>query len=370
MVNAYSQQMLENAVFCGNAAEVLRKFPDECIDLAVTSPPYYGVRSYLPDESPLKAMEIGDEETPEEYINMLLDVFKEIRRVLKPSGSFFLNIADSYKGGHQGGHIYKNLSGKYAEGMETKYGSRPQARLKGYPDKCMLCIPERLTIRMIDEQGWVMRNKIAWTKINARPDSTRTRFSNRWEYVYFFVKDPDRAYFDLDAVKTQVSPTTVLRYYSAVKFGCRMYSDDSKNKDAEEHGINTPKKVPKEVMKFVKTISRPGQATLDGDVIPVQEYVLDLPEDYTITRNPGDVWDIPTVKGAKYHYAPFPPMLAEVPILCASPPNGLVLDPFAGSGTVGKVAFQNGRKYVLIDLNPEYVEMMRKDLASMLHKTI
>lgn len=172
-------QEWNNKILCGDTLEVLKQLPDGCIDLVITSPPYYGLRSYLSKEHPNKKKEIGSEDTLEIYIDNLIKVFMEIKRVLKKSGSFFLNIGDSY-GGSQG----KNAG--YPD-SETKadlpYLKKPQ-RLA----KCLMGIPERFMLRMI-EGGWILRNKIIWRKANHMPSSVKDRLSCSWEPIYHFVKN-------------------------------------------------------------------------------------------------------------------------------------------------------------------------------------
>ena len=195
-----------NKIICGDSLEVLKTLPDDCIDMCITSPPYYGLRNYGVEG------QLGLEKTFEEYLKKILEITKEIKRVLKPTGSFWLNMGDCYGGSMLGyGAKEKSKTGiQSPAGIDKRFNSE-KSRLADMTQKCMLMQPERLAIKMIDEQGWILRNKIKWAKQvlikkqnktigSVMPTSVKDRFNESGEELYFFVKSK-KYYSDLDAVR-------------------------------------------------------------------------------------------------------------------------------------------------------------------------
>ena len=188
----FLEKEIQNRIIKGNILDVLKQFPDECIDLVITSPPYYGLRSYLPKEHPDKKKEIGLEDTFEQYINNLMEIFREIKRALKKTGSFYLNIGDTFSG----------IMGGYGATQKSKTGIQDisdgiyavnvkkllSAKDSGVPRKSFFGIPERFMLKMIDE-GWICRGKIIWWKRNHMPGSQKDRLTCSWEPIYHFVKN-------------------------------------------------------------------------------------------------------------------------------------------------------------------------------------
>ncbi|HVB24076.1 MAG TPA: site-specific DNA-methyltransferase [Ktedonobacteraceae bacterium] len=182
--------MKVNQIICGDALTTLKELPDACIDMCCTSPPYHALRSYLPDTHPDKPLELGLEPTYTEYINKLCDVFDEVKRVLKPTGSCWVNLAD-------------NFSGSGGKRKSSKMRSKRTAYLGGVgvhipptniPKKSLCLIPFRFAIEMV-RRGWILRNTIIWQKVNATPDSMKDRFTIDFEYLFFLSKSP-RYYFN------------------------------------------------------------------------------------------------------------------------------------------------------------------------------
>src|SRR3990167_2930926 len=194
-------------LICGDAKTELKKMADECIDMMMTSPPYYGLRDYKVDG------QIGLETTPAEYLQKLWAVFDEIKRVLKKEGTCFVNIGDTYKGGHPGGSTTGGLSKNFKQAIPQETTGRPQNKID-YAEKCLLLIPERFAIGMV-ERGWILRNRICWYKRNHMPSSVRDRFSCSWEYVYFFSKSK-RYYFNLNSVRVPLKQVSVDRMARAI----------------------------------------------------------------------------------------------------------------------------------------------------------
>ena len=184
---------LLNQAINGDSLEIMRKMPDNCIDLTITSPPYFGCRNYGTDT-------IGQEEDPKDYIDKVLEFTKEIKRILKPSGSFYLNIGDMYFG-TKTGFGFKGFKGKMARKTHKHYVGRKTVNPDGkyLQNKQLLLLPPRIAAKM-QEDGWILRNNIIWEKKNHMPVPAPDRFMPTYEYILFFVKS-EHYYFDLEASK-------------------------------------------------------------------------------------------------------------------------------------------------------------------------
>ena len=284
-------------VIQGDALEALRGMDSESVNCCVTSPPYYLLRSYLPDGSPLKPMERGQEETPNLFIWGLVEIFREVRRVLRKDGTFFLVIGDTRR------------------------------------RKQLLMIPARVALAL-QEDGWVLRSEVVWDIPNHTPESVRDRPTDSHEMVYMFTKS--RHYFyDAEAIGDPVSEDTLAR-------ARRGRSKKQKYAGGGPDGHNLSK-------------YRPGVAGRKTDFH--ERFYGEEPRPW---RNRRDVWSVATEHFSEEHYAVFPKKLVEPCILAGCPPGGLVLDPFAGSGTTGVVALRLGRRFTGIELSPEYTEMARR----------
>lgn len=293
----------------GDSLDVLRTLPDQSVDCCVTSPPYFGLRSYLPDGHPDKAQERGLEQSPAEYVAGMVAVFAEVRRILTDDGCLFLNLGDSYASGSRSSYA---STGKAAGRVGA---SRPTSNL---PEKNLLGIPWRVAFALQDD-GWILRNDIIWSKPNAMPESVTDRLSTRHEHLFMFSKSP-RYWFDLDPIREDQSPVSIARAGRA----------DMRSKEgwADAYHGNPP-----------KGLARQSE------------------RDTSTGRNPGDVWSIATQPFPGAHFAVMPPELARRAVVAGCKPGGTVLDPFSGSGTTGLVAQRNGRKYVGIDLSADYLDM-------------
>ncbi len=280
----------------------------------MTSPPYYALRDYGIDG------QIGREETPTQYISRLTEVFTEVRRVLRPDGTFWLNIADTYCG--------KSNQGDYTDPKYPNGRNGQAVALNRYVEGCkpkdMIGIPWMLAFALRDE-GWYLRNDIIWMKENPMPESVKDRCARCYEHVFLLTKSKQYA-FDHMAIAEPIAATTADRLKRGMKGG-------------NKYG----KPIPGQPQ--TQTINKPreaGQIT-DAMIAPL--------------RNRRDVWVINTVPFSGGHYAAFPPKLAETCILAGCPEGGITLDPFMGSGTTGLVAKRLNRHYVGIELNPEYCDM-------------
>ena len=282
--------MKTNIIHCGDATETLASLPEEQFDTIVTSPPYFQQRNYDDDT------QIGLEATPAEYIDRLVQVFREARRTLKQTGTLWLVLGDKYV------------------------------------KRQMLGMPWRAALALQDD-GWMLRSDVIWHKPNAMPSPVKDRPTTDHEYVFLFSKS-DNYYYDIDAIR---EPHVT-------------FSEGSKMRGGRNH--------------FFKRGSTPesgkngGQANLHNGRWD-QAF-------HPAGRNKRTVWTIPLSKFREAHFAVFPEPLVETCIKASSPPGGLVLDPFLGSGTTAVVARRLERNYVGIDCNADYCQMAERRLSAAL----
>lgn len=284
-----------DTVLLGDSLTVLRGLLENSIHCCVTSPPYYALRDYEAEG------QIGREATPEEYIQRLVAVFHEVKRVLRPDGTFWLNIADTYC-------------------------KRPQ---QGVKRKDMLGIPWRLALALRSD-GWYLRSNVIWEKGNAMPESVTDRCSRSYEHVFQLSKSK-RYYFDRAAIAEPIAPSTLVRMRSG-RGGSNKYAE----------------RVPGQTLQ---AINRPRKAGVSEEEMPTH-------------RNKRDVWHINTSSYSGAHFATFPPQLAETCILAGCPVGGVVLDPFFGSGTTGLAAKRNGRHYIGVEINPAFCQLAEERIAA------
>ena len=294
----------------------LKELPAESVHCAVTSPPYYALRDYGMDA------QIGREDTPEQYVERLVEVFHELKRVLRSDGTFWLNIADTYCGtGNKGSYTDpKNPKGRNGQSISI---ARQAA---GCKQKDLIGIPWLLAFAL-RRDGWYLRSSIIWQKDNPMPESVKDRPTRCYENVFLLTKSKSY-YYDAAAIAEPIAPTTAARYRGGRSAGSK-YSEEVPGQ-GKVQGINR---------------ARSGGYYEDA-LIPT-------------TRNKRDVWLINTVPYKGGHFAAFPPKLAETCILAGCPKGGVVLDPFFGSGTTGLAAKSLDRRYIGIELNYDYCTLAR-----------
>jgi site-specific DNA-methyltransferase (adenine-specific) len=306
-----------NTIHTGDALKVLQIFPDDSIDCVITSPPYWGLRDYN------VAGQLGQEATPDAYICALIAVFNEIHRVLKPSGTCFVNLGDTYGGGGAGTTKNTDISA-YIRHSKQSYilpnGAAKSATFRGTSkNKSLLMTPYRFAWQMV-EAGWVLRNIIVWHKPNQMPTSAKDRFTVDFEPVFFFTKK--QKYYFMQQLEPYTKPLD------------RWAGDNLMARGQSAWATGTGQKI------YRNRNMRPNPAG----------------------RNMRTTWSINTQAFKGDHFAVYPEKLVERMLLAGCPPAGVVLDPFAGSGTTLKVAQRLGRGYVGIELNSEYVKMAEKRL--------
>ena len=338
----------------GNVLDKLKMIESDSVDCICTSPPYYGLRKYKAPEvwwdtnkqighsatEPNNYCEcgawlgqLGLEPDYRMYLNHMLKVTAELKRVLKPTGTLWLNMGDTYNG---------NKKGK-TDNIVSDHAKEGQAGLvkSASPfmqEKSLMQLPARLSIRMADEQGWILRNTLIWHKRNHMPGSVKDRLTNSYEYVFFFTKQK-RYFFNLDAVRVPVKfPEDVAR---------RMHQDKQANVNPFNKGTDAVRHTKQDLAH-----NRTGTYNDPLHTKPLNP----------LGKNPGDVLELSTMPFKGSHFAVFPPKLPEFCIKAGSPENGVVLDPFAGSGTTMMVARQLGRSAIGIEISPEYAELIKKRL--------
>jgi DNA modification methylase len=305
-----------NKIICGDAYEVLKQLPPGSVNCVVTSPPYWALRDYGVDG------QLGLEANFRQYVEKLCDIFDEVKRVLKPSGSCWLVLGDTYS--------TRNTSkGKWSAYLQTKASAnanrqepspRPATEL---PGKCLLLIPSRVAIEMIS-RGWILRNELIWWKPNAMPSSAKDRFTMDFEKIFFFVKS--RRYFFMQQFETLQDLPRAERRPRSPTSKKRRYGDPF------NAAIN-PKTAEASRLKFLAS-----------------------------GRNKRAVWSVATKPFRGPHFAVYPPELIETTIQSECLPNGITLDPFVRSGTTALAARKLGRHFIGIDLNPTYVQIAKKRL--------
>ena len=338
-------------LWLGDALDVLRTLPDESVDCIVTSPPYYGLRSYTPDllvrrsdltrderqrflhemnkldllrnpprysrpEIPAELMDLfqpaeyGAEKTPAEYVVTMRAVFAEAKRVLAKDGTCWINLGDSYYSG----------KGEPTQPDLKNVARRPGKRVLDGPSfglarKNLIGIPWRVAFALQDD-GWTLRNDVIWHKPNAMPESIGDRLATRYEHVFLLTRSA-RYWFDLDAIRVpHMASTLAAAQRARSPYTTPGQKPNTKSRPTGEHGAN-----------------------------------------------PGDLWGINTRPYPEAHFAVMP---IELPVRCIKAgckPGGTVLDPFSGSGTTGEAARKLGRRYVGIDLNPAYHDLAIKRFA-------
>lgn len=290
-----------NKILKGDALSVLKTLPDESIDMCMTSPPYWALRNYeVPGQ-------LGLEPTFQEYINKLCDIFDEVKRVLKPKGTCWVNLGDTYGGSAGGYHPHPN---------ELRVNKHQIARKSAGFDKCLLQIPSRFSIEMCN-RGWILRNEIIWHKPNGMPISAKDRFTVDFEKLFFFTKN-EKYYFEQQLEKAKMNRWGGNKFQ--LKSGYKY-----KNKAA----------------------------------IRIRDRKNMMPE----KRNKRCVWAINTEPYSDAHFAVYPEKLCYTPIKAGCPEGGIVLDQFIGSGTTAKAALKLNRKYIGIELNPKFIKLTKLKLS-------
>lgn len=347
-----------NTVHVGSTRHLAGQLAPNSLHSIVTSPPYFGLRSYLPNDHPLKPEEIGTEKTPEEYVANLVALFAALRSALRDDGTLWLNLGDSYvgalsqhrEGGSQGWN--SPISKKTMSGIPTD-GRIERNRLlreNGVKPKDLIGIPWMVAFALRTD-GWYLRSDIIWAKKNCMPESVRDRPTRSHEYIFLLSKSA-RYYYDSEAIKEPVSDVSLARVRQP-----NFANQQGGEKDYGKTGVNGSRSMRKTLENFAK---QDGHGKRHAGFNDRCDFTNPRP-----TRNKRDVWHVGTVGYPEAHYATFPPELIRPCILAGTPPGGTVLDPFVGSGTVAQVATQEGRNWLGFDVDERSPGFTARRLAKL-----
>ena len=322
-------------VLQGEALTVLQTLPDESVNCIVSSPPYWRQRDYgVPGQ-------LGLEQTPEEYVDRLVTIFREARRVLRSDGTAWVNLGDKWASGGNGGggSFMEERSEAWAHVKQNKGWRSPPV---GYKDKDLVGVPWMFAFAARAD-GWFLRQCNVWAKPNCMPESVTDRSTVAHEYVFHLTKNNDY-WYDAEAARTPAAPGTETRLAQNVE---AQEGSGRANGGAKTNGP----------MKAVSRKVAAGNPRTTAAAAPGIDGRKHL--DYG-GANLRSVWWISPAQYREGHYAVMPDTLAEICIAAGCPEGGTVLDPFGGAGTTGLVADRMHRDAILIELNPEYAEMARK----------
>lgn len=390
-------------ILVGDCIDMMRTLPDQSVQCCVTSPPYFGLRDYGVDG------QIGLEQTPAEFICRLVEVFREVRRVLRDDGTAWVNMGDSYAskpngpiglGGHNGDAPHVAL--------RTANARRSSQIPEGFKHKDLMGMPWRLAFALQDD-GWYLRQDIIWHKPNPMPESTRDRCTKAHEYIFLLSKSR-RYYCDMEAIRepanltgkgnangfrggAYVNGTT----FDNVEGGSRTSPGNFVQPTQPNNGVGWGHGTDAKSRNRQRVTVPTGWDTSTGDgdhgafhkkgaerarrdsfkredskreqVIPGQNKGTHRPDREesawdTATRNKRSVWTVATHSFKDAHFATFPPDLIRPCVLAGASRGGVVLDPFGGAGTTAVVAMQEGRKSILCELNPDYAAMAERRVAA------
>lgn len=309
----------------GDALEMLRTIEAETVQTCVTSPPYWGLRDYGAEG------QLGLEKTPEEYVEKLVGVFREVRRVLRKDGTLWLNLGDCFSSGNSGmqrrdnkGGVWTSKKGEYNQpSAKANPGRKPIAGMK---TKDLVGIPWMVAFALRAD-GWYLRSDIIWSKPNPMPESVRDRPTRAHEFIFLMAKS-DRYFYDPDAIREPHAAKS-LTHRGGGRAAGKAGVQDATGKIASGNFAE---------WKKPRVVDPRG-------------------------RNSRSVWTVASHSYKDAHFATYPPKLIRPCILAGSRPGDIVLDPFNGAGTTGLVAQQLRRSYIGIDINPEYLALTRKRLA-------
>lgn len=338
-----AQPGLQPLLLEGDALAVLKALPSDTIDFAMTSPPYWGKREY-------ENGGIGLEADYREFVQNLAAIFYELKRVLKPTGSFWLNLGDTYS------------------------------------DKGLVGMPWRVAFELTDNQGWTLRNSVVWNKLKGGMDNTKDRLGNVHEHVFHFVKQPKGYYYNADAIRSKPREAKIVNGsvisatgVSGVRYKRQLELSTALSLDEKKAAFDALEKMLSDVgagrVSDFRMIIRGQQRTTHSDSAKVSGRAKELRDKgfYFLKYHPKgskpcDVWDIipEDTQRRESHFAPYPADLCRIPLLATCPEGGIVIDPFCGTGTTLLAARDLGRKSIGIDISRRYLELTHERCNSLL----
>jgi len=369
----------------GDCLQVLKTLESESVQMCVTSPPYFGLRDYNVDG------QIGLEATPALFVAKMVEVFEEVRRVLKPDGTCWINLGDSYNANQGAGfnahsRTRPHLSGEGIGQKRIDEANRNTVRknLPGIKPKDLLGIPWRVAFAL-QEAGWWLRQDIIWSKPNPMPESVTDRCTKAHEYLFLLTKSA-KYYYDNEAIKEpSVDPIGTAKRYESPFWENGKHQSGGYSVNGAKHTAgmkvmptsNRDRSLPRNRNGITGSLDKKplelGEKGKQADATTDRQSASgrmgrgagwrDDPDNYVATRNKRSVWTVTTQPYSEAHFATFPPKLIEPCILAGSREGDIVLDPFNGSGTSGMVALQHRRRYLGIELNLDYIALSEKRLS-------
>lgn len=324
-----------NKIYNEPCLETVKRMPNDYLDCVITSPPYWQLRDYGYHE------QWGLEPTFNEYLEHLWELMDEIYRVLKPTGTCWVNLGDTYARGSRAkyAHSNKSLRSKHEDLIEQKTKPNYQGL-----DKCLLLIPHRFAIGCID-RGWIVRNDIVWAKKNAMPESVTDRFSKKHEYIFFMVKQ-EKYFFDLDSIRDKISEVSYKIYE---------YEFTGQEGGSSNNFKGNKKHLTRGNQNYSAAFLGSPQRDTNGG----------FPTHNPKGKNPGsvsDFWDILTKPSSNEHYAAYNDELIKKPILAGCPEGGIIYDPFMGTGSTAESALRANRKFIGSEMSEKYIDIANKRL--------
>lgn len=318
-------------VLTGDVRETLATVPDASVQCCVTSPPYWGLRDYGHEG------QLGLEPTPDAYVANMVQVFRDVRRVLRDDGTLWLNLGDSYAPN------WSSVRPAGGGGFKDDQARARWTRIDGIPPKNLIGIPWRVAFAL-QADGWYLRSDIIWSKPNPMPESVTDRPTKAHEYLFLLTKSA-RYYYDAAAIREPYAASTVTQFE-------RAYTGEA-TKDYAGTGAQNPSDVKRRIVDKQRGHGRRHAGF--NDRCDAKEKA----EQVQVGANKRSVWHIATQPYPDAHFATFPEALIEPCILAGSKVGDTVLDPFAGSGTTGAVSVRHQRHFIGCELNPAYVELAR-----------
>jgi DNA modification methylase len=315
--------MNTHRIILGDCIEGMKTLPDGCVQTCITSPPYFGLRDYGGGDS-----EIGQEDTVDGYVQKMVEVFREVRRILRDDGTLWLNLGDSYMSAKNCAPPPQTQGGQ--RGMPSDFVPANRKDQKGLKTKDLIGIPWRVAFAL-QADGWYLRQDIIWSKPNPMPESVEDRCTKAHEYIFLLSKKP-HYYYDFEAIKEPLAESSVSR-------------------------------LQQNIQSQTGSTRANGGAKTNGNMKAVGNLSSGL-------KNKRSVWTVNSkgYKGA--HFAVYPENLIEPCVLAGCPVGGTVFDPFTGSGTTAVVALKNGRNYIGTELNPEYVKIAEERIKEAVPQTL
>ena len=316
---------MKTQILNGDCIEMMRTLPDQSVHCCVTSPPYFGLRDYGHEG------QIGLEETPDAFVQKLVEVFREVKRVLRDDGTLWLNLGDSYARNGGGVESKINTVHKMGVGQKTTYLAGGMQTINkvpnGYKEKDLLGIPWRVAFAL-QADGWYLRQDIIWHKPNPMPESVTDRCTKAHEYIFLLSKSQSY-YYDRMAIAEPA-----------------IYAEQHANKATSWGKKKADAGVKANIEQYQQIGADNNKTCLESGM-----------------KNKRSVWSVNVKPYKEAHFATYPPELIKPCILAGCPEGGTVLDPFGGSGTTGAVANEERRNAILCELNPDYIPLIEKRIS-------